>query len=199
MADPQHNPDSTAYPDLWSWSLAIYGRPGFSAEAIGLQDDHGLDVNLLLYCLWAGLAAGVELGEPALAAAVAAAGPWQRAVVLPLRAVRRSLKGHAHPHADLVASLRQGIAGFELEAERGEQLMLGALPLPEERHADARFAAARNLQAYLAVSGADPASAARDGTRPARLARLLAIAGNIAEADAAACLAAARDGGAGRS
>lgn len=186
MAHELDNNASTPHPDLWSWSLVVYGRPGFSADAIALQDHHGLDVNLLLYCLWAGLVAGVELGESALAAAVAATGSWQREVVMPLRAVRRSLKAYAHPRPELVAALRKGVAGLELEAERGEQLLLAALPLPAERHPDGQLAAARNLRAYLAVAGAG-----RGGTRDALLARLLAAAGDGAEAAAAAWLAAA--------
>jgi uncharacterized protein (TIGR02444 family) len=187
MADAHDSPGPPC-PDLWSWSLASYARPGFSAAAIALQDQHRLDVNLLLYCLWAGLMVRVELGEPGLGAALATTGTWQRDVVMPLRAVRRSLKGQPPGGSDIAAALRQRVADAELEAERGEQALLAALPLPAAGAADNRLAAARNLCCYLALASIPPGEAVDE-----LLARLLALAAETADAAAAGWLAAARD------
>jgi uncharacterized protein (TIGR02444 family) len=185
MADAQDRSGPPS-PDLWSWSLKSYARPGFSAAAITLQDRHGLDVNLLLYCLWAGLVARVELGEPGLGTALATTVTWQRDVVMPLRAVRRSLKGESRGGSGMAAALRQRVADAELEAERGEQALLAALPLPAAGAADNRLAAARNLRCYLVLASM-PSGEAVDEL----LVRLLALAAETDDAAAAGWLAGA--------
>jgi uncharacterized protein (TIGR02444 family) len=163
-------------PPLWPWSLATYGRAGFSAVALELQDRHGLDVNVLLYCLWAGLVHRARLGEAGVRAAAEATRDWQAGVVLPLRAVRRRLKGCAHPEPELTAALRRRVADAELDAERGEQALLAALALPAERAADPLAAAAGNLRAYARAAGLAAGSAA-DGP----LGRALALAAGADE------------------
>ena len=48
---------------FWDFSLAVYGKPGFPQAAIALQDRHGLNVNMLLFCLWAGANGRLLAGE----------------------------------------------------------------------------------------------------------------------------------------
>jgi uncharacterized protein (TIGR02444 family) len=190
MAAMSSNDPGTAdagAPALWPWSLAIYGRAGFSGAALELQDRHGLDVNVLLYCLWAGLVQRALLGDAGIRAALAASGGWQAGVVLPLRAVRRLLKDRAHPDPALVAVLRRRVADSELEAEQGEQALLAALPLPAGRAADPPAAAAGNLRAYARAVGLATGSPA-DGP----LGVALALAAGIDAAAAARYLAAER-------
>lgn len=171
-------------PALWPWSLATYGREGFGAVALELQDRHGLDVNVLLYCLWAGLVHRAWLGDDGVRAALAATRDWQAGVVVPLRAVRRLLKGRAHPEPDHVAALRRRVADAELDAERGEQALLAALPLPARRAADPLAAAAGNLRAFARAAGLAPGPAA-DGP----LVRALSLAAGCDEAEAGRRLA----------
>jgi uncharacterized protein (TIGR02444 family) len=174
MTDVQASPVAGGDPPLWPWSLETYGRAGFSAAAVGLQDGHGLDVNVLLYCLWAGLVHRVSLGTVGVRRVLAATGEWQREVVLPLRAVRRVLKDRDHPDPPFIAALRSRVAADEIEAERGEQALLAALPLPAAGCGEPVAAAAANLRCYRAVAGLD-AGPGVDGL----LGRLLALAAGL--------------------
>ena len=134
---------------FWRFSLAVYGRAGVEEACLGLQDDVGLDVNLLLFCLWAG-SRGQSLEAGTLAGLMASTGLWQAEVVAPLRRVRRWLKTQATIDGPAAEALRQAIKSSELEAEALEQQLLESQlsspvkePSPE--------AAAANLLAYLAA------------------------------------------------
>ena len=136
-------PDRTAR-ELWTFSLAVYDQPGVATACLGLQDRHGLDVNLLLYCCWAGVR-GQTLNASKLRKLEDAIESWSREVVHPLRAVRRRLKTERDDEAQ---DLRAKVLQLEIEAERLEQVrLLSALPLaagdPEPRLAGA------NLRAYV--------------------------------------------------
>lgn len=37
---------------FWEYSLAVYSKPGVAQNCLKLQDNHGLNVNLLLLCHW---------------------------------------------------------------------------------------------------------------------------------------------------
>ena len=78
---------SAAAESFWDFSLALYGRPGVAPALIGLQDRRGLDVNMLLYCCWAGIERSA-LSRDELTAVEALAEPWQAEVVRPLRALQ---------------------------------------------------------------------------------------------------------------
>jgi uncharacterized protein (TIGR02444 family) len=183
------NSDRTV-PGLWDWSIACYSRLGVADAALRLQDGHGLGVNLLLYALWLAQVPGLRLDPVAATAARAATGEWQQAVVAPLRGVRRALKACSHPDAGLATGLRKQVAADELEAERGEQALLAALPLPLPPAAVTGVTdlSARNLMETVLAAGVryDPPLA---GT----LASLLAAATGEPLAQAAAALARAAD------
>jgi uncharacterized protein (TIGR02444 family) len=136
---------------FWDFSLAIYERPGVPEACLGLQDRQGLDVNLMLYCCWAG-SRGRALAAGDIAVLVEAAGPWHEQVVKPLRGARRWLKGQtAAPAAEPAEALREAIKAQELEAERLEQLiLLECLEIGAGQGSAA--AAAGNLKAYLAAA-----------------------------------------------
>lgn len=104
---------------FWRFSLQIYAREGIAEECIDLQDRHGINVNVLLFCAWLGAMSGVALGGTELDACENAVSEWDRSIVRPLRAVRRSLK--VLTSAD---SLRERVKALELEAERAEQAVL---------------------------------------------------------------------------
>lgn len=110
---------------FWTFSLDVYARPGVAEECLALQARHGIDVNALLFCAWAGAVRQVLLSEAQVAAIVARTGAWQSGVVVPLRSVRQALK----EMLDLgqpVAALRKDVAAAELQAEQVEQAMLFA-------------------------------------------------------------------------
>jgi uncharacterized protein (TIGR02444 family) len=46
------NDTPTTTTPFWRFSLKYYGQPGVSDACIALQDDCGVDVNLLLFLFW---------------------------------------------------------------------------------------------------------------------------------------------------
>lgn len=133
---------------FWDFSLAFYGAPGVAEACLALQDrsgmDGGADVNLLLFCCWAGRA-GHRLTAAELERLLGASADWQGEVVRPLRAARRWLKAEGGPAE---GALRERIKALELEAERIEQDRLyQALPLGPADPSAAQTA--ENLRLYL--------------------------------------------------
>jgi hypothetical protein len=57
---------------LWPFALGFYARPGVAAALIALQDNAGVDVDLVLFAMWLGLSGGGRLDAPGLAAAAGA-------------------------------------------------------------------------------------------------------------------------------
>jgi len=143
---------------LWTWAERAYARPGVAEACLRLQDEHGQNVCLLLWAVWA-----EARDEALLGRAVAAARAWEAAAVLPLRSLRRGLKAPVPPVADAPReALRQMVKAAELAAER---VLLESL----EALGGERKAGAPALEALQA------AALAWDGTRPdAALAALAA-------------------------
>lgn len=152
----------TANP-FWEFSLEFYGRPGVAQACLALQDEAGLDVNLLLFCIWAARGGPGSLTPAALERAISASAAWRLQVVGPLRAARRAAKGLGGEHA---LAFRDDLAATELAAERVEQwLLYESLPGRNPRsppvrdgHAMTRLARG-NLLAYLEKAGADAGAA----------------------------------------
>ncbi len=105
---------------FWTFSLALYARPGVSAACLALQDEAGADVNLVLYLLW-NAATGRRLDMADIASADAALACWRTDVIAPLRAVRRATKAELLPAA---AAFHTSVKALELEAERLAQAAL---------------------------------------------------------------------------
>ena len=151
--------DPTPGGAFWRFSLDFYARPGVSAACLALQDEHGLDVNLVLYACWVGISGCGRLGVEDLAAAERAVAPWRGAVLEKLRAARRAMK-----HED-VAELYAEAKALELAAEREAQRRIAAMAPPERAGSDdQRIADARaNLMRYVgerAAAAAAPIAAA---------------------------------------
>lgn len=145
--------------EFWRFSLAIYARPGVAPACLVLQDQHGRDVNLALYCCWLGASGRGRLERDSLAAADRAVASWRRQVVENFRAARRAIKTAAAPDAQ---SLYAKAKAVELEAERLLQRRLAerAPAADEGRPTAERLAdAAANLDLYI---GDAPAAPLRD-------------------------------------
>ena len=152
----------TRFPDhpFWDFSLEIYGRKSVGVACLGLQDEIGADVNMLLFCCWTAVTGAVRLGDDRIRQALSAIGPWQTEVVHPLRALRRRLKqGFDGVAEERSQALRRAIQAIEIDAEHLEQLTLAAAvsvkPDAVPRAADRAAEAAGNLTRYLTVLGAD--------------------------------------------
>jgi uncharacterized protein (TIGR02444 family) len=143
---------------FWEWSLSRYAAAGVAPGALELQDRHGLNVNILLWCAWiAGRFSRPE--DIVLRKAIDLTAPWSRDVVAPLRAARRALKSPPRTaSAELAAALRENVKAAELAAERIEQELLAGLaaktlaPQPEATNA---LPECRRLMArYAELAGA---------------------------------------------
>jgi len=137
---------------FWEFSLEVYARPGVASACMRLQDRDALDVNLVLFAIWAGMVRGT-LPDAALARAVELSARWREGVVGPLRQARRALKAPDVPvEVSGAATLRTRVKAAELTAEKLQQHMLA--PLIDAAAAPAgRAAAESNLAAYAAAAG----------------------------------------------
>jgi len=115
---------------LWKCSVHTYGKPGVAAACLALQNRHGLDVNVLLFCCWFGCTRGV-VDEPLWDRVLAFSEPWADNVVRPLRAVRTWMKhtGCTQPDIsnDACMELREEIKRVELNAEQLQENTLEEL------------------------------------------------------------------------
>jgi len=146
---------------FWNFSIDVYRAPAVQEECLAVQEQFGLDVNLVLLCAYLGAERSIDLTADDVAAAQRLVGQWHEDVVRTLRAARRNLKtiDPGQDVADAASELRTKVKAAELEAERIEQAML-------ESWADARLAgrpraepgdAVRaNLQTLLAACGIGP-------------------------------------------
>lgn len=100
---------------FWDYSVSLYDREGVATLCLQLQDDFGLDVNLVLYACW--LAQRNLVLTPAhLAEVDSLTTRWRVQVVQPLRQLRQQWRAVA-PAKDL----RSAIKALELQAERQQQ------------------------------------------------------------------------------
>jgi len=147
---------------FWNFSLAVYGASAVQDECLHLQDQFGLDVNLILLCAFLGAVHGVALTPQDIATARQEAGPWHDDIVKPLRVARRRLKTielKDTETAKAAAQLRTQVKATELESERIEQTILeqgAAARLAAWPRVNARDAVPANLQALLAAYGIGP-------------------------------------------
>lgn len=104
---------------FWHFAVSCYGRQGVETACLTLQDDHQLNVMLVLYCLWAGIYRG-ELTSENLKDLNGLVTDWDSHVVAPLRAVRRWLKHFPDEQDTGIEAFRLTIRDNEL---RGEELL----------------------------------------------------------------------------
>jgi uncharacterized protein (TIGR02444 family) len=142
---------------FWRFSLRFYRAPGVAEACIALQEEAGVDVNLLLFLLWqathkrAFTAAEVAELERRIA-------PWRAMTVVPLRALRRALKSPpALVSPGAAEAFRTRIKAAELEAERLQQEAMYELGREAPLGAPSssiNAAATAGIRAYQAVCSA---------------------------------------------
>jgi uncharacterized protein (TIGR02444 family) len=149
---------------FWRFSAAVYAEPGVAPECLALQEALGVDVNVLLFCAWAGTQNRL-LTDTHIAAIVARVTSWHERVVRPLRAARQSIKMMPEMEIGEVALFRKNVAALELRAEQIEQALLFAAV--DDLFQDASEAAAvnavrANVAGYLRAKAAGAAHPAAD-------------------------------------
>ena len=153
---------STVNCDLWEFSLKLYAEPGVAASCLSLQNQHGFDVNLVLFCIWYGCRHG-ELTDGLLKTALEISDRWREAVVRPLRSLRTELKRDLtesdNSSSSEIFALRERIKTAELDAERIQQQELEKLIVPSTKKkctssAQGERSMRRNLDKLAAYQGA---------------------------------------------
>ncbi|PUA28367.1 MAG: TIGR02444 family protein [Cellvibrio sp. 79] len=108
---------------LWDFSVHYYARPGVSPLCLRLQDEHGVNVNVLLWALWLGYR-GIRLEPVQLAQALRMTHSWDQHYVLPLRQLRRRMKVEFDVTDASIEAVRTQIKQAELLAEKYLQQIL---------------------------------------------------------------------------
>jgi uncharacterized protein (TIGR02444 family) len=144
---------------LWRFSVGFYAVPGVAPACIELQDQAGVDVNVLFFLLW-NATERRALSATEVAEVERAIGAWRDMAVAPIRAVRRALKSPPPVMPpDAAEGFRTRIKAVELEAERLQQEALyemaraGRIGQPA---ASAVEAARISVSAYQGVIGPFP-------------------------------------------
>jgi uncharacterized protein (TIGR02444 family) len=138
---------------FWRFSLRFYRRREVADACIALQEEAGVDVNVLLFLLWHATQkralSPLEVVE--LERRVA---PWRNMTVIPLRTLRQALKSPPALVPGATAELlRTKIKAVELEAERLQQEAMHdlAVPLLGADAPSLEAAARANIAAYAAM------------------------------------------------
>jgi len=152
MNDAQTQAETTPF---WRFSLHFYRQAGVSDACIALQDDCGVDVNLLLFLLW--LADdGHLLSADEVKKLDDRVRDWRNLTIIPIRETRRRLKGACtliEPGKQ--EAFRTKVKAIELDAERLQQQALYASSRsgPLGKPAAPAAAARGNVSAYQRVIG----------------------------------------------
>jgi uncharacterized protein (TIGR02444 family) len=145
---PQANP-------FWTFSLGYYRGAGVSEACLELQDNCGVDVNVVLFLLWQA-SQKRHVASADVKALADKVRPWQVEVIGPIRALRRKLKSDA-PLLDKGSAelFRTKIKAIELESERLQQdaMVTLAAGLKNDSAPSAQAAARASIAAYESALG----------------------------------------------
>jgi uncharacterized protein (TIGR02444 family) len=141
---------------FWDFSIRTYRTDDVPGACISLQEERGVDVNMLLYCCWFGMTRG-EQRASFIQDVFEFSENWAKNVVRPLRQVRTWMKSDGCPDPRMVnevcSGLRDKIKGNELAAEKIQQDVLESLTLtiPEQSLAlsDQLDAIIKNIRQYF--------------------------------------------------
>lgn len=137
--------------NLWDFSLRQYARAGVADACLRLQDEHGVNVNVLLWCLWLGQR-GLTLDAARLRSAQKRIHAWDEHYVVPLRQLRRRMKAEFGMADSGIEQVRSQIKQAELLAEKQLQSLLEVLAHTWENPDTANTylsTAGENLRLYL--------------------------------------------------
>ena len=146
---------STKDLDFWQFSLQFYSRAEIPSVCITLQDDYGIDINLLFFILFLAKNQRLLTTED-IRRIDSSICSWRQKVVQPLRAIRRELKSGVTPvDKESAEVLRSAIKRDELQAERLQQEALErGFPLENTGSAAEPLTAAKaNIDAYASILG----------------------------------------------
>jgi uncharacterized protein (TIGR02444 family) len=148
-------PELTIEPIFWDFSIATYRLDGAPEACLWLQNERGIDVNILLFCLWHGATRG-DFHDNCLGEALRFSDSWRDAVVKPLRSARSWMKRVPDELENLATgqwhALREDIKACELGAEKTQETALERIanqyPTTTLTAAVAQQAASNNILRY---------------------------------------------------
>lgn len=108
---------------LWDFSLALYAQPDVADTCLRLQDEQGINVNLLLWCVWLECK-GLALDDAHLHEAQRRTRGWDHHYVVPLRHLRKRMKAEFGIQNEVIEGVRKHIKQAELAAEQQLQMQL---------------------------------------------------------------------------
>ncbi len=139
---------------FWDFSLSFYRQPGVADACLFVQDRYGLNINIVLFCVWVANSGGGALTTAHIATALRRIADWEGHVIKPLREIRRACRREALGVPEFLLQMFQPqIETVELEAEHVEQLVLAelvpSLEFSAEGADDPASDAVRSLKAYV--------------------------------------------------
>jgi len=106
-----------ALPGLWDFCLELYAQPEIEALCLRLQDEHQVNVLVLLWCAWLEVT-GAQLTREQLAAAAEQTMGASEQTLVPLRQVRRHIKNAGTFPTELVETVKEDVLRAELALEK---------------------------------------------------------------------------------
>ena len=149
--------EQEGFGEFWRYSLELYAREGMSSALLALQDRRGADVNLLLYCCWMAMSGRGRPSAGDLRRADAAIAGWRHDVTLPLRDVRRRIKGRPERWAlEGASEVRRRVLETEIASERVAQGILERMAPAPGRSEGGREDARASLETCFELLGVEP-------------------------------------------
>lgn len=152
---------------FWEFSTWAYSQPGVEKALLSLQNRMGVDVNMVLFCIWLAYRGsnGNDLAQH-LASALKLSREWQRTLVEPIRTCRENLKVIIEGpdligrNRESATALRERLKANELDLEALQILGLYGLVSTGDQDegapvdiASQKEDAQNNLNVYLAATG----------------------------------------------
>ena len=148
---------------FWKFAVRTYRCDGVQEACLALQNEHGADVNMLLFCCWMGTTRG-EFDTKTFGMVLDFSRTWADQVVRPLRKVRTWMKTKGCPdpviQVESCINLRERIKNVELEAEHLQentmQFIVDSISGVTLAVTEQANAAVLNLRRYCEAEGIDP-------------------------------------------
>src|SRR5688572_7909660 len=115
------SPKSVQTHPFWKFSIKIYGLPEVEQSLLTLQNERGLNINIILFCCWYSFGDQGRFNKQEIRQIVTNIQAWHDRIVLPLRRIRQQLKPVKESKWQMV---RQEVLKQELFAEQIEQHFL---------------------------------------------------------------------------
>jgi len=120
--------------EFWDFSVRAYGSSDVPEACLTLQNQYGVDVNMLLFSVWCGYTRG-PFEEQTLISAVEFSKQWSEHIVCNLREARTWMKQDGcqmeSVERDACLSLRTNIKAVELAAEKLQEFALEQIAMAQ--------------------------------------------------------------------